>query len=104
MVTLEVINTDHAGTPLATFTPVGGSLRWSYRMAQLGGPGDIQWEAALSDSNLTADVFGPSRTDWLLRMNGIVDLCGGITTAVNAGSEDNGTFGSVKVAGLDWLH
>lgn len=104
MPALEVINTDHAGTPLATFTPVGGSLRWAYRMAQLGGPGEIQWEVALSDGSLTADVFGPYRTDWLLRMNGIVDLCGGITTSVNTGSDDTGMFGSVRVAGLDWLH
>ena len=104
MATFEVLNNDHAGTTLATFTPVGGSLRWSYRLAQQGGPGDIQWEVPLSDSSLTADVFGPYRTDWVLRMNGIVDLCGGITTTVNTGSESDGLFSSVKVAGLDWLH
>jgi hypothetical protein len=102
--TFRVVNMDQAGTTISTITPVGGSLRWTYRMAQQGGPGDIAWEVALSDSNLGTDDFAPYRTDWKLVMNGSTTLCAGIMAPVNTGSEQSGEFSTVKCTGLDWLH
>lgn len=101
--TFQVIHQDHAGTAISTISPVAGSLRWSYRMANQGGPGDIQCEFALSDDNVGTDDFAPYRTDWRLIMDGAYVMCGGITTSVNLNS-DNGIFGTVAFAGLDWLH
>ena len=102
--TFQIINQDHDGTGISTITPVGGSLRWTYRMAQMGGPGDIFWDVALSDANLGTDDFAPLRTDWRLQMDGTEILQGGLVTSVNTGSDSTGVFGAVKVAGLDWLH
>lgn len=102
--TFTVLNQDHDGTGISTITPVGGSLRWSYRMAQFGGPGDIFWDVALSDSALGTDDFAPLRTDWRLLMNGAYVLQGGLMTSVNTGSDPSGIFGVVHCAGLDWLH
>lgn len=100
-----IVNMDHGGTAISTITPVANSLEWTYRLTQVGGPGDAQWEVALSDANLAADDFAPLRTDWKLVMDGVNELCAGIMTSVNMVSEsDSGVFGVVRCQGLDWLH
>src|SRR4051812_25258215 len=103
--TFQIRNRSYAGSTVSTIGPVvGGSLEWSYRLAQHGGPGDIRWTVALSDPALAADAFAPLRTDWQLVMNGSTVLAAGILTGVQTGSEDgSGGFGVVRCAGLDWL-
>jgi len=107
--TFTVTNLAHDGTEVSTFTPIAGTLRWTYRIAQSGGPGDAAWAIALSDPSIVAaDQFAPYRTDWKITMHypgeGDEDLIAGILTPINTGSEPSGVFGQVRVTGKDWLH
>jgi hypothetical protein len=107
--TFTVTNMAQDGTEISTFTPIGGTLRWTYRICQSGGPGDGQWAIALSDPSIViADQFAPYRTDWKITMHypgePDEDLIAGILTPVNTGSEPSGVFGQVRVTGKDWLH
>lgn len=107
--TFTVTNLNHDGTEISTFTPIGGTLRWTYRLAQSGGPGDAAWSIALSDPSITtADQFAPYRTDYKITMHypgeADEDLQAGILGPINTGSEPSGVFGQVRVTGKDWLH
>jgi hypothetical protein len=107
--TFTVTNLNQDGSEISTFTPIGGTLKWTYRLAQSGGPGDGEWSIALSDDSLTdADQFAPYRTDWKITMHypgePDEDLIAGILGPVNLNSEASGVFGQVRVTGKDWLH
>ena len=104
----SIVNLAHDGSTISTVSPVGQSLKWTYRLAQSGGPGEAEWAVALSDASLTdPDQFAPYRTDWQLVMSfptSSSTLIAGITTPVNTGSESSGVFGEVRMQGKDWLH
>lgn len=107
--TFTVTNLAHDGSTISTFTPIAGTLRWTYRIAQSGGPGEGEWAIALSDPSLTTpDQFAPFRTDWKITMHypgeADEDLIAGILGPINTGSEPSGVFGQVRVTGKDWLH
>ena len=107
--TFTVTNLAHDGTTISEFTPIAGTLRWTYRLAQSGGPGDGEWAIALSDPSITsADQFAPFRTDWKITMHypgePDEDLIAGILGPINTGSEQSGVFGQVRCSGKDWLH
>lgn len=107
--TFTVTNLDHDGSEISTFTPIAGTLRWTYRLAQSGGPGEGAWAIALSDESIvTADQFAPFRTDWKITMHypdePDEDLIAGILGPINTGSEASGVFGQVSCSGKDWLH
>lgn len=76
-------------------------MRWGFRA---GEPGDISYDLAQSDTQITQDGFAPYRTDWRLQQS--VDggswesIHAGIHTPVNLQDESD----AVSVSGKDWSH
>jgi hypothetical protein len=98
---LRVQHLNHSGGVVSTHTPVGGSLRWSYRATDMG---DIAYELPLSDPLIARDAFRPYFTDWRLQQNvdgnGWESIAAGIHVPVNLVSDED----DVNVAGKDWAH
>lgn len=98
-VLFRVLHLAHSGATVSTHTPVGGSLRWSYRANDMG---DIDYTLPLSDPTITRDSFAPYYTDWRLQQQvsggAWEGIHGGIHVPVNVVSDAD----TVNVAGKDW--
>lgn len=95
---------DHDGDLVSTHTPVAGSLEWTYQMFE---PGPLTCSVALSDAEMSRDVFAPYRSDAQLVMVddsfGAEPVWAGIMTPNNANSGRK-SWHQVRVTALDWLH
>lgn len=90
---------DHDGDVLGTFPMEEPSL--IYRLSD---PGECGLSIALSNPFLSADLFAPRRTDYLVKLstdNGSTfsELQGGICAPVGLKTHDE----RVRIRGLDWL-
>lgn len=108
---------DHNVPPneIVRLTPVSDSLKWSYRMGNVGGPGDFSCDFSLFQTSdpsnpsspylITPDCFAPYATDYAVYMylNGTPQataFLSGICTGANLQTE----LGVVSFTGKDFLH
>lgn len=89
----------HAGDVLATFPMEEPSL--IYRLSD---PGECSLSIPLSHPNLSADLFAPRRTDYMLKLStnfggSFSEIQGGICAPVGLQTGDY----RVRIKGLDWL-
>lgn len=96
----RVQHRDHSGALIAALNPVGSSLRYGFKVNDMG---DITCDFARSDPLLTRDMFAPKRTDWRLQIStddapGWQNIGGGICGPWEI---ENDT-GVVKFQGYDW--
>lgn len=105
----RIVHVDHNNTTLGIFQPVDNTLRWAYRVNDIG---DISYELNLQDTELIQaniayggeNFFAPYKTDWRLGMS----VYGGSWHSIHAGIHTNVGLrprsGTVQISGKDWLH
>ena len=86
------------GGVVGTFNPL--KPRFAYRVSDIG---DITYELALSNPQVTRDAFAPKRTDFRLQVSSDgahwQNIMGGFHWPVGFKNEE----GTVKIQGMDWL-
>lgn len=104
-VAFTVSHLDHSGNVLLTLAPVKDSLKWSHRMANVNGPGELTCEFALRDPAMYSDAFAPYATDYRLNMvvNGVT-LATPVQSGICTGAQMQSERGTLLFTGKDWLH